>query len=177
MGPVLVVLGVLTEPFAQRLTGGMVCWWRPTACERAAQWISLELDGELSVLERAALTRHLRRCDRCRVSSSELARVAALLREAPQVAPERPVVLAAPRSERVRRRRRAAMAFVATVAVAAVAVGSFQSPGKPPASALGFENVKQQREFAAMHVVNEVPGLDAYSIPVPPLSLGWRALR
>ena len=45
----------------------MTRWRRTTACERAAQWISLELDGELGRLEQAALARHLGRCDRCRV--------------------------------------------------------------------------------------------------------------
>ena len=41
-------------------------WWRTNACERAMQWISLELDGELSQLERAALGRHIDGCARCR---------------------------------------------------------------------------------------------------------------
>ncbi len=53
-------------------TGAMTRWRRTTACERAAQWISLELDGELGRLEQAALARHLRRCDRCLASSEEI---------------------------------------------------------------------------------------------------------
>ncbi|MGZ4382720.1 MAG: zf-HC2 domain-containing protein, partial [Gaiellaceae bacterium] len=66
----------------------MMGWRRTTACERAAQWISLGLDGELSPLEAAALSRHLERCARCKSLSAELAGLTALMREAPLVLPE-----------------------------------------------------------------------------------------
>ena len=72
----------------------MTRWRRTTACERAAQWISLDLDGELGRLEQAALARHLRRCDRCRASSAEIGGFTALLREAPPVEPARAIVVA-----------------------------------------------------------------------------------
>src|SRR5205085_9800663 len=101
------------------LTMGMR-WWRTNACERAMQWISLELDGELSQLERAALGRHLDACDRCRAVSADVGAFTSLLRDAPPVELRRPLVLPAPRPTRaqVARRAAASLAFAALIAVA-----------------------------------------------------------
>ena len=49
----------LTSRGYPRLKGGTARWLLTTACERASQWISLELHGELGRLEQAALVRHL----------------------------------------------------------------------------------------------------------------------
>lgn len=38
---------------------------RPVTCERARQFATLDLDGELSLFERGILDRHLRRCASC----------------------------------------------------------------------------------------------------------------
>ena len=48
----------------------MMRWRRTTACERAAQWISLGLDGELRARDRAALDRHLERVRRAAARSA-----------------------------------------------------------------------------------------------------------
>jgi predicted anti-sigma-YlaC factor YlaD len=48
---------------------------RPTSamlCDRAHEWISLRLDGELSQLESVMLDAHLERCESCRRFASEV---------------------------------------------------------------------------------------------------------
>jgi len=133
----------------------MVLWWRTTTCERAAQWISLELDGELSELERARLARHLDRCASCRAWSAEVGGFTSLLRTAPLVELSSPVAVLV---SRVRAKRRAAVATLATVAAAAAVVvvvlqqtGSNSSPG-----AFAFQDAQQQRRFAQEHVRTEL---------------------
>jgi predicted anti-sigma-YlaC factor YlaD len=56
---------------------------RPQACERAAELVSLELDGELSLLERALLRRHLQRCEPCAAYARNVTAVTGMLRVAP----------------------------------------------------------------------------------------------
>jgi ferric-dicitrate binding protein FerR (iron transport regulator) len=135
----------------------MTRWRRTTACERAAQWISLDLDGELGRLEQAALVRHLRRCDRCRTSSSEIESFTTLLREAPPIDPARAIVVPTPAWARRRARatiRGGVLALVAAVAgLLAVAVLP-HSESAPPGS-LGFSGTAQQQQFARDHAVSE----------------------
>ena len=65
----------------------MMRWRRTTACERAAQWISLDLDDELGSLDRAALAKHLERCAGCRALSAEIGGFTRLLRIQPLETP------------------------------------------------------------------------------------------
>jgi anti-sigma factor RsiW len=132
----------------------MVLWWRTTTCERAAQWISLELDGELSELERARLARHLDRCASCRAWSAEVGGFTSLLRTAPLVELSSPVAALVPR---VRAKRRAAVATLATLgAAAAVLVALLQTGRNPSPGALAFKDAQQQRRFAQEHVRTEL---------------------
>src|ERR1700730_15601806 len=71
-------------------------WWRTNTCERATQWISLDLDGELSQLEQAALARHLLSCARCQAVSSQVSSFTRMLREAPLIEFEREPAYASP---------------------------------------------------------------------------------
>ncbi len=103
-------------------------WWRTNTCERAAQWISLDLDAELSQLEQAALARHLGRCARCQAVSTEVSSFTRMLREAPLIELERELAYPAPRRARVRAVRRAS--------------------GSP----LSFQSLQQQQRFAAIEV-------------------------
>jgi len=89
-------------------------------CDRARQWASLRVDGELSELEGLMLERHVAGCDSCREWQRRVERTTELLRAAPL---ERP----APRAELDRRvgarfplRHRLVLAAV----VAAAALGS-----------------------------------------------------
>jgi anti-sigma factor RsiW len=56
---------------------------RPRACERAAQFVSLELDGALSNLEEAMLRRHLDWCEHCAAYARDVGGITDLLRNAP----------------------------------------------------------------------------------------------
>jgi predicted anti-sigma-YlaC factor YlaD len=154
----------------------MTRWRRTTPCERAAQWISLDLDGELGRLEQAALTRHLRRCDRCRATSAEISGFTTLVREAPPVEPARAVVVANPAWAR-RRARSTIRGGLLVIAVAAVIFASLtalsSSPGRP--ETFGFANEAQQITFAREHVENE-PIVYVQDEPQAPHSFADRAL-
>jgi anti-sigma factor RsiW len=133
----------------------MVLWWRTTSCERAAQWISLELDDELSELERARLARHLERCASCRAWSAEVGGFTSLLRTAPLVELSSPVAVVVPRV--LRARRRAAVATLATVAAAAAVLVALPQTGPNPSTgALAFQDPQQQARFAQEHVRTEL---------------------
>jgi predicted anti-sigma-YlaC factor YlaD len=56
---------------------------RPRICERARQFVSLELDGELSVFERRMLKRHLHRCKPCAAYAHDVTGLTRMLRSAP----------------------------------------------------------------------------------------------
>jgi predicted anti-sigma-YlaC factor YlaD len=58
-------------------------------CDRAREYASLRLDGELSDFERALLDSHLDRCPSCRVFAGDLVGLTGRLREAPL---ERPTI-------------------------------------------------------------------------------------
>jgi len=125
-------------------------WWRTNACERAMQWISLDLDGELSQLEQAALARHLEECVRCREVATDVNAFTHVLRAAPLVELERPVVVAPPRRARAQVARRAAvtLAFAALAGVSALGGVVLTSGGTNAHSALSFRNAQEQRRFA-----------------------------
>jgi len=123
-------------------------FWRANACDRATQWLSLELDGELSQLEQAALARHIEACARCRDLSEDVRAFTAMLREAPLVELERPIVVLAPRRARTARRvTAAALAFAGVVAAAAI--GGFVPGGNTDTrSTLTFRSPQEQQRFA-----------------------------
>ena len=139
----------------------MTRWRRTTACERASQWISLELDGELGRLEQAALARHLGRCDRCRAVSAEFHGFTGLMRAASPVVSGRPVAI--PFSARSARRTTLRGMAIALVAAAAV-FGAFsvtpRSSGHP-ASSLSFGNRHQQEQYVRAHLRIEPTFYDA----------------
>jgi predicted anti-sigma-YlaC factor YlaD len=88
-------------------------------CERARQWASVELDGEISTFERALLADHLGKCPECRAFSADVAGLTEALRAAPYE-PFEGITIG-----RMRRRVRVALAPVAVAAaVAAIGLGS-----------------------------------------------------
>jgi len=154
-------------------------WRRTSPCERAAQWISLRLDEELSELEDAALARHLDSCPRCLALSARVGGFTWMLRSEPAVEIPHPVVVAPLRS---RRRIRAAGRGGAVLAFAAVIGASaalFVVPRGPHAtdSALGFRTLAEQKRFAHVEHVRAEPEtfVTAATIPAVP-SFGARAL-
>jgi predicted anti-sigma-YlaC factor YlaD len=89
-----------------------------SACELARGQISLDLDGELSELEQAALNAHVVGCGGCRAYRESAAGVTTLLRSAHPEQPEFPVVLS--RRSRVRVPLRAVQAAAAAAVLAVI---------------------------------------------------------
>jgi anti-sigma factor RsiW len=90
------------------------------ACDRAHQAVSLQLDGELSQLERALLKRHLDRCSECAEFAADASALTRELRAAAPVRLERPIEL--PLRRRVGSGFRHAGAWAAAASVAASAL-------------------------------------------------------
>ena len=88
-------------------------------CQRARQYISLDVDGELSLLERALLKRHLEGCGSCNEFDLRLRATTAALRTTPAERPSERFRVPA----RLPSRRRLGVAAVAAV-VAAAGLGS-----------------------------------------------------
>jgi predicted anti-sigma-YlaC factor YlaD len=155
----------------------MARWWRTSACDRARQWLSLELDGELSELEQAAFARHLASCAGCRALGDEVAAFTRLIREAPMLALERPVAVAAPGRARRQLVRRAGAAAAAAAAVAAAVLGGFAVTGSAPSapSGLAFRDAKEQRLFAKVEAQRIEPAAFVTASPTVP-SFAARAL-
>jgi anti-sigma factor RsiW len=133
-------------------------WRRASPCERATQWISLRLDGELSELETAALTRHLDGCPRCLALSNRVGGFTWMLREQPLLELPNPVVVTIPRSQRARVARRggAVLAFAAAIGALAAIVVLPHGPAQTT-SALSFRSIAEQKRFAHVEHVRAEP--------------------
>ena len=107
-------------------------------CDRAREYSSRSLDGELSDFEHALLETHLERCAACRAYSAELAEIVTHLRAAPMESLSQQISL--PSRRRVRARAFQGAAAVAAAAVAATAglVGSLSSHSSTQASRQNF---------------------------------------
>ena len=100
-------------------------------CDRVRSQVSLELDSELSQLERAMVAAHLERCSDCREYESDVTAFTRVLREAPLERMESPVVVHRPRRA-IAARLQAGVA--AAVAIAALGAASQVAPeGQSPA--------------------------------------------
>jgi predicted anti-sigma-YlaC factor YlaD len=89
-------------------------------CERARQWASIELDGELSTFERVLLRAHLAHCPPCREFRTDTNGLTHALRAAPLEQLDQPIVIGG-----MRRRLRLRLApAAAAMAVAFVGLGS-----------------------------------------------------
>lgn len=89
---------------------------RSTACDRVRSYVSLDLDGELSGLERRMLSAHLGHCAGCRAYAAEVVGFTDRLRAERPALPARMFVVSR------HRRRPLPIARVAQVAAAAAAV-------------------------------------------------------
>lgn len=129
-----------------------------SVCDRAREWSSLRLDGELSLLEEELLDRHLGVCDPCLAFAEGMRSTTSTLREAaPEIPARRTALPAAPRRRRrsafsVERRRTALVAAAALVLGALV--GSFferpsqpAPPGQPPQVSLLTRDVNHLRDL------------------------------
>ena len=111
-----------------------------TRCDRARSWTSLRLDGELSQLESALLTAHLRGCGSCRAFADEVEASTELLRAMPVLSLTEPVLVRArPRRDRRGVHGVAMGAAVLAASLAATLVGLDQlsrSPSGPKPTAM-----------------------------------------
>jgi predicted anti-sigma-YlaC factor YlaD len=87
-------------------------------CDRARQWASTELDGELSTFERVLLHAHLADCPSCSEFSSSVGGLTGALRAAPLEEFEGAIEIG-----RLRRRRLSLRVAPAAAAMAVAAVG------------------------------------------------------
>lgn len=135
-------------------------WGKRAACTRALQWVSFELDGELSEFERALLQRHLSECAGCAAAARELQTLTLALRASAPLAPRVPL-WTPPRSRPTPAWRRLRISLPATLlaslaAAAGAALLLWPSP-QPLSAALG--KVELQRFVNARALVSEPPPL------------------
>jgi predicted anti-sigma-YlaC factor YlaD len=97
-------------------------------CERAREWGSLRLDGELSEFERVLLDAHLSRCAACDAYVQEIGAITQTIRAAGLEPLPRPVAI--PLRRRVLRPAGALQAGAAAAAILAVTVGLGIQSGK-----------------------------------------------
>src|ERR1700730_6077647 len=107
-----------------------------SGCERAREWVSLELDDELSELEHAQLRAHLGRCMACAGFAQGVRGTTLALRAAPLEVPGEVVTFSAARSRALRVLQVGAAAAAVALAVGLGSlVGSLTSPSPPTPSA------------------------------------------
>jgi ferric-dicitrate binding protein FerR (iron transport regulator) len=131
-------------------------------CDRAREYSSRGLDGELSEFERALLENHLERCEPCRAYSVELEQIVGRLRLAPLEALPHPISLPSRRRVRGRVLQVAAAGAAAVVAVTAGLVGGIQShhPAAPRAN-LSLPTIVNSEDFHSLDV-QELHQIRAY---------------
>jgi anti-sigma factor RsiW len=135
-------------------------------CERAREWASLRLDGELSLLEEELLERHLGACESCAAFEAGMRETTELLRTAPEEVPSRPLSVPAPAAGGAGplfRRRTAVVAAAALVAGALV--GSFAE--RPGSSAPAQEPSQVSLLTRDVDQLRDLPRTKRFTSPVP----------
>lgn len=142
-------------------------------CDRAREWVSRRLDGELSPLEDELLDRHLDACADCRVFEGDVRWATDVLRLTPQERPSRRVTLPAPARTRLTGRRLTAVAAAASLAAGAL-VGalverpSSQGPATGPTEVSLLSNdLEQLRDLPRTRILSPVQPSPGGS-PTPP---------
>src|SRR5437899_10136223 len=107
-------------------------------CERAREWGSLRLDGELSDFEQVLLDAHLGRCEGCAAYVREIGAITLTIRAAQLEPMPRPVAL--PLRRRLAYTSRTLQAGAAVAAVLAVTVGLGNQFGSPDNAAANLAN-------------------------------------
>jgi len=106
------------------------------ACDRARQWATADLDGELSRFERVLLSAHIADCPSCREFTTAIGGFTEMLRTAPPEHLERTIEIG-----RVRRRIGLRLApAVAAMAVTVVGLGSILASSDLRTRAVGDAN-------------------------------------
>ena len=121
-------------------------------CDRAREYSSRGLDGELSEFERALLENHLERCEPCRVYASELEQIAHRLRLAPLETLSHPISLPSRRRFRTRVFQVAAAGAAAAVAATAGLLGAIQSHHPATLRQPNLTSLAQAEDFHSQDV-------------------------
>src|SRR5690349_5104513 len=123
-------------------------------CDRAREWASLRLDGELSELESALLDAHLKRCAACASFAGQVEGVALELRTAGAERPGRPISLPSRRTASHLRAVQlgAAAALVAAAAGLGTLFGAIGPHASHPASTTAPPVIRQLQQSIAFAV-------------------------
>jgi Putative zinc-finger len=108
-------------------------------CDRAREWTSLRLDGELSPLEDELLQRHLEVCDECRAFEYDVRWATDVLRLTPQERPSQRLRVSVASKPRVTARRVTAIAATAALALGALIGALVERPSSSTPSQLPNE--------------------------------------
>lgn len=123
-------------------------------CERARQWSSIELDGELSTFERVLLRAHLAHCSSCRGFRERTNGLTLALRAAPLEQLEQPIQIG-----RMRRGLRLRLApAAAAMAMLFVGIGSILATSAVRSSSVGTNHTRTAPTTA------EIGGLEAMNL-------------
>jgi anti-sigma factor RsiW len=127
-------------------------------CSRMREQVSLQLDDELSQLERRMLSSHLARCPECRAYSDDLIAITDRLRYAPLERPSRPIVITSPRRFSTARLQ---AGIAAAFALAALGIGGQLAASGPSSDLNAFGSVSRfptltelEREMAMIEDLN-----------------------
>jgi anti-sigma factor RsiW len=102
-----------------------------SVCERAREWSSLRIDGELSLLEEELLERHLGACESCRAFETGMRSTAEAMRSAPVERSSRRIRIPARTSAGFSvERRRTALVAAAALALGALVGSFFEGPSQ-----------------------------------------------
>jgi anti-sigma factor RsiW len=104
-------------------------------CARARSWVSHEVDGELSQLERVFLAAHLRRCAGCARFAEDVRSFTHLVRAAPLEQTERTFEIPARRPARLRVASRVAIATALVALAGGLGVLAGSNGGGPSQTA------------------------------------------
>lgn len=141
-------------------------------CQRAREWSSLRVDGELSELETELLHRHLAGCPECAIFDSGVRTVARRLRATPAAAPSRPFEV--PRLPRTVLPRRGVLAVAAVIMAAGVGalVGSgLERPAPPVTGPTGPQVSLLSRDLTQLRQLpraRQLPPQPSRSVPGGP---------
>jgi predicted anti-sigma-YlaC factor YlaD len=140
------------------------------ACDRARQWVSADVDGELSRFEGVLLAAHTAACPSCREFHAATLAITTTLRAEPLERPARQIEI-----RRVRRRLRARLApAVAAMAVVAVGLGSVLASSDLQSGSVGSSLGKRQNSaLARVDAINQsmVSALERASAQQAPVAL------
>ncbi|OFW74425.1 MAG: hypothetical protein A2Y55_08195 [Actinobacteria bacterium RBG_16_68_12] len=145
-------------------------------CERVRAQVSLQLDGELSELERRMNESHLARCPECSAFERDVAMLTQSLRDAPLERPRDPVVVYAPRRVSFARVQVGVAAAVAVVSLGVAVQFAGSEPEQLPAtrSSLGAsfhvetddELAREVRQILAGRAYDRRSASDGSAVPI-----------